>query len=390
MELLREFFKKGDLVLLSLCLCASSFGIMMIYSATRWEGSDRGVMVQALATGIGVCLYILITAIDFELLTKRFWKFIIFFNIVFIASVLTPLGTDNGSGNRNWLSIPGVPMDIQPNEIVKMSYILVTAFIISRIQENEQDISSMLSLGKLASHSLMMVGVIAVICGDMGMCMVYIAITIAMAWAGGVKARYFVAGFSALGAIAFVLWRFILPQTAYWEDYRIVRFRVLFDHNLYPEGIGWHQTRSILALGSGQLTGQGYMQGLQTQSASSASLPARHTDFIFSVIGEELGLLGCMGVIILLSLIILRCVWVANKAGTYFSAYVVMGIAGMLMAQVFFNVGMCLYVLPVMGLTLPFFSYGGSSVITLYMAMGMVSSLRARALPSWIRDRGQL
>ena len=93
---------------------------------------------------------------------------------------------------------------------------------------------------------------------------------------------------------------------------------------------------------------------------------------------------------LVLALIILRCYWVGRNASSPFSAYVSMGIAGMLLAQVFFNVGMCLYILPVMGLTLPFFSYGGSSIITLYTAMGIVSSIRARTLPSWLRDRNQL
>ena len=105
---------------------------------------------------------------------------------------------------------------------------------------------------------------------------------------------------------------------------------------------------------------------------------------------EELGMVGCLLLLLVLALIILRCYWVGRNASSPFSAYVSMGIAGMLLAQVFFNVGMCLYILPVMGLTLPFFSYGGSSIITLYTAMGIVSSIRARTLPSWLRDRNQL
>ena len=140
----------------------------------------------------------------------------------------------------------------------------------------------------------------------------------------------------------------------------------------------------------GQLTGQGYLNGTQTQASYSAALPARQTDFIFSVCGEELGMVGCLLLLLVLALIILRCYWVGRNASSPFSAYVSMGIAGMLLAQVFFNVGMCLYILPVMGLTLPFFSYGGSSIITLYTAMGIVSSIRARTLPSWLRDRNQL
>ena len=142
-----------------------------------------------------------------------------------------------------------------------------------------------------------------------------------------------------------------------------------------------------LAIGSGQLFGQGYLNGVQTQSPSSQALPARHTDFIYAVCGEELGLVGCMALLLLLSLIVLRCIWVGRHASSPFNAYVCMGMAGMLLAQITFNVGMCLFILPVMGLTLPFISYGGSSIITLFAAMGIVSSVKARTLPSWLRDR---
>ena len=131
----------------------------------------------------------------------------------------------------------------------------------------------------------------------------------------------------------------------------------------------------------------GYLQGKQTQSALSQNLPARHTDFIFSVCGEELGLLGCCVVLLLLFAIILRCVWVSRQAKSRMSAYIAMGIAAMLMIQTMLNVGMCLYVAPVIGLTLPFFSYGGSSTLTLFVAMGMVSGIKMRPLPSWLKDR---
>ena len=150
--------------------------------------------------------------------------------------------------------------------------------------------------------------------------------------------------------------------------------------------MGLQQTRSLLAIGSGQIFGKGYLQGSMTQSTTGA-LPARDTDFIFAVCGEELGMVGCLALLLLLSLIILRCIWVARNASSPFHAYVAMGMAGMLLIQVAANVGMCLFIFPVMGLTLPFFSYGGSSIITLYAAMGIVSSIKARNLPSWLRDR---
>ena len=173
-----------------------------------------------------------------------------------------------------------------------------------------------------------------------------------------------------------------------------MRFRVVVEHlkgnNLDPQGRGWHQTRSLLAIGSGQLTGMGWMKGFVTHSTRSDSLPERHTDFIFAVCGEEFGLVGCCAVLLVLLAIILRCVWVSRRAKSHMSAYIAMGIAAMLMAQTIINVAMCLYIGPVVGLTLPFFSYGGSSTLTLFIAMGLVSGIKMRPLPSWLKDRSQL
>ena len=169
-----------------------------------------------------------------------------------------------------------------------------------------------------------------------------------------------------------------------------MRFRVVFDHTLDPQGKGFQQSRSILAIGSGRLFGQGYLNGLQTQALNESALPARHTDFIFAVCGEELGMVGCILLLLILSAVVIRCIWVAHQASTPFQAYICMGMAGMLLFQIILNVGMCLYVLPVMGLTLPFISYGGSSILTMFAAMGLVSSVKAQTLPSWLKDRSKL
>ena len=145
-----------------------------------------------------------------------------------------------------------------------------------------------------------------------------------------------------------------------------------------------------MAIGSGGLTGTGFLQGRVTQSANSWSLPERNTDFIFSVCGEEFGLIGCCALLLVLSLIILRCVRISRHAPDHLSAYIALGFAGMLMTQIIINVAMCLYVGPVVGLTLPFISYGGSSVLTMYACMGIVSGVKMRTLPSWIKDRSEL
>jgi len=385
----REFVRKGDMILLSLCLLASGFGLVLIFSATQYFETSRFVFVQLIAILLGVIAYILLTFVDFQLFVEKNWKLLLVFNVVFILLLLTPLGEDYDSGNLNWLVIsriiPGFPMDVQPNEIVKIPFMLLLALQITKIQEREQDISSLPSILQIGGHTVFMLGLIAAVCGDMGMCVIYMVIFVAMAWVSGVNLRWFVVVGGGLILAVVIVWLFILPETSYWTDYRIMRFRVVFDHALDPQGKGFQQSRSILAIGSGRLFGQGYLNGMQTQSTNSAALPARHTDFIFSVCGEEFGLVGCTALLLILALIVLRCVWVSRHASSPFSAYVCMGMAGMLLAQITFNVGMCLYVLPVMGLTLPFISYGGSSIITLYACMGIVSSVKAKPMPSWLR-----
>lgn len=386
----REFFKKGDLILLSLCLLASGYGLLLIYSATRYEGGYKSVIVQFIGIILGIVAYMLLTFVDLQLFIDKNWRPTLIASIVLILLLLTPLGLSAG-GNLNWLAIskiiPGFPLNLQPNEIVKLPFILLLSLQITKIQEQERDISSLPSLIQIGGFTVFMLGLIAVVCGDMGMCVVYMVIFAFMAWASGVKLRWFILVIGGAVAAVVILWLFVLPETSLWNDYRIMRFRVVLDHDLDPQGYGFQQTRSILAIGSGQLFGQGYLHGDYTQSSYSHTLPARQTDFIFAVCGEELGLVGCMLLLLILASVILRCIWVGRHASSPFDSYVCMGVAGMLLIQITLNVGMCLYVLPVMGLTLPFISYGGSSIITLFAAMGMVSSVKARTLPSWLRDK---
>ena len=384
----REFIRKGDLILLSLCLAASGFGLLLIYSATRYQDNNKAILVQLIGILLGVIAYFLITFLDLQLFAEKNWVFLLGFSVVFILLLLTPFGKSVG-GNLNWLTLDPIikdfPINIQPNEVVKIPFILILALQLSNLQA-KGDVSSIASVAQFGGFTLFMLALIAAVCGDMGMCVIYMMIFVIMAWSAGVKLRWFILVGGGIVAAVVIAWLFILPETSLWTDYRIMRFRVVFDHELDPMDKGFQQTRSILALGSGKLLGQGYMKGLQTQSSIESALPARHTDFIFSVCGEELGMVGCVILLLLLSSIVIRCIWIANQASTPFYAYVCMGMAGMLLFQIIFNVGMCLYVLPVMGLTLPFFSYGGTSVMTLFACMGIVSSVKAKTLPSWLRN----
>ena len=383
---IKEFWKKGDVILLGLCLATSTFGLALIYSATQYQQSIKPVIIQAIAILLGVVAYVLLTFVDFQLFTEKRWKLMLIGSLLLLLLLLSPWGVER-YGNRNWIQIPHFPMMIQPNEIVKIPFILVLALQIIKIQDRGYSISSVPSVMQIAGFTVFMLGLIAAICHDMGTCAVYIMIFAFMAWAAGVKLRWFVlVGGGAVLAVVI----FCLPETRWWTDYRIMRFRVVLDHSLDVRGKGWHQTRSILAIGSGKLFGQGYLKGIQTHSPNSSALPVRDSDLIFAVCGEELGFVGCMALLLLLSGVVLRCIWVGRHASSPFSAYVCMGMAGMLLSQITFNVGMCLYVLPVMGLTLPFVSYGGSSILTLFAAMGIVSSVKARPMPSWLRDRSQV
>lgn len=260
----------------------------------------------------------------------------------------------------------------------------------SRLEE--KGISRPSSVFQIAGHALFMFALIAVASGDFGMGLTYLLIFVVMAWAAGVKKRWFLLALGAAVVGGLLIWPHISKL------YFAKRISVVIDHilgnpdTLYEQmqGIGWQQSSSILAIGSGGLTGQGYLRGIQTQSSSEWSLNACYTDEIFAVCGEEFGLIGCLILMVLLISIIARCVWVASRANSKHAAVITMGYAGMLLVQVGINVGMCLYLVPLVGLTLPFVSYGGSSILTMYAAMGAVSSVKMRSLPSWLRDRSRL
>lgn len=384
---IRDFFKKGDVLLLLLCLIASAMGLVLIYSATNYLGTLSYVKKQAAFICLGVVAYVVITFLDVEFLLEKWWKVFLVAGI-FIILLIAPFGRADDTGNKSWVFLPGIPFGFQPGEFAKLIYIMLMSWLLNR--ERPLGVSRFSAIMKYLVLMGVFAGALAYLSHDFGMVLVYLFLFIVLAWVGGVNKWWFITVGSGLVGTVLLLWNVILPRTSFWNDYRILRFRVVFDHSLDPLGKGWQQSRSLLAIGSGGLTGMGFLNGRQTQSASRENLPARHTDFIFSVCGEEFGLIGCCAVLLILLLIILRCIWVSRRAKSPMSAYIAMGFAGMLMIQTMINVAMCLYVGPVIGLTLPFFSYGGSSTLTLFIATGIVSSIKARPLPSWLKDRSRL
>lgn len=378
--ILADFIQQADLVLLGLCCAATLYGMVLIASATHYmdtsgmSGMMRYVGVQGVALLLGLCAYVFMSMIDVEIVLKK-WKWVVAFNIVFIGLLVTPLGVGSDTtGNQAWLKIPAIPFQIGPAEIVKITFTLLLAKQLEWLREEKRDLRSFPSAAMVAGHTLLLMGYYVVISGDMGNALTFFFIFLCMSFAAGFALRWFALLFAGGGAAFAAAWALELIP-----GYMMDRFRVLFDHSYDALDTGWQQTRSLMAIGSGGIFGQGYMQGTQTQSSYPPSLPNRWTDFIFSVCGEELGLIGCLLVIALLTAIIVRVLLVARNAQTPLHCYICVGMAAMLIYQTVINIGMCLFVMPTIGVTLPFFSYGGSSLLTLFAAMGVVSGIKKRS-----------
>ena len=219
------------------------------------------------------------------------------------------------------------------------------------IRQNK--ISHISTVLRLAVITVFMFGLIVVASEDLGVALQYLFIFVIMAFVGGVSLLWFLGAGAVLLVASPFLWQFLSYD-------RRSRIWVLFDPRIDPlaQDQRYQMNRSLRALQNGGVTGQGLYHGTMVQSGS---IPAQHTDLIFSSIGEELGMLGCMAVLILLTAIIIRIIHVGIKSGNYMNRLICVGIAGMLTAQVFINIGVCIGLVPVIGLTLPFFSYGGGS-----------------------------
>ena len=391
-EITGDLVRQTDMLLWSLCSAATLYGMLLILSATHtvYRGSLKYVIVQGAGWCIGTAAYFLLSGIDIVELSKK-WKWILGFNIGLILLLLTPLGLVR-NGNRAWLGVNTIgaklgiealknfPITFQPAEIVKITFILLLAYQLVHLSET-RDLKRFTNVIQPTAHVVFMFCFYYVISHDAGSGLVYLFIFVCMAFAAGFAARWLVLGIggAAVGLVA--AWKLRLLRGD-WYD----RIMVVLDHSYQPQKAGWQQTRGMIALGSGGLTGQGLFHGTQTQSPYRASLPERQTDYIFCVCGEELGFIGCLAVIAILLAIVIHCFAVARDANTKLESLVCVGMAGMLIFQTVANIGMCLFLLPVVGLTLPFFSYGGSSIVTLYAAMGIVSGIKKRSRPEWLMN----
>ena len=366
-----DFFRKGDMILLGLCIATTLYGLVILSSVTADARATRFVVIQLVAAVLGIFLYAVISSIDLDLIMEYRLPLVIF-NVCFLL-LLIPFGVEHG-GNRSWLKFPGFPVEIQVAEILKTTYILIAASVMSAHQNR---LSKFWSVMHMVLHLGILVGLNMVLSKDAGVSLIFVFIFIGMTFAGGVSKGWFIAALSGITAGLPLIWNYVL------KDHQKTRFMVLFDPSLDPNAIDerWHSNQALLSLTGGGLTGQGLYNGRRTQSNGIGALQAQHTDYIFSAVGEELGFIGCMAIILLEFAIIARIIYVGTHTPDFARRVVCFGAAAALIFQVTINIGMNLGVMPVIGLTLPFISYGGSSILSLYAMLGLVSGVCARPSP---------
>lgn len=369
---LRDFVHRADMFLFTMSVICALYGIVVIASATKSyeNGSAQFVIVQTLALVLGILLFIAMTVIDVDIFAQH-WTWLYGLSALLLLSLI-PFGAVSDTGNNGWLRFFGI--GIQPTEIVKLAFIIVLAKQLAYLKDYK-NLNSVTSVAQIVGHFILMFGLILVTAQDLGSALVYFFIFAVMLFVAGVKIYWFIMGAAAIACMVPIFWTYFL------EDYQRNRILAPYDSSIDPDntGINWQQNQSKIALASGQLTGTGLGEGTQSQSNA---IPGKHTDFIFAVIGEELGLIGACLVLLLLMIIVVRCIQVGLRSGSTMSMLVCFGVTATVVFQTFENVGMCIGIAPVVGITLPFFSYGGSSLFSMFAAMGLVSGIKYRPKPA--------
>lgn len=356
-----DFVRESDKVLLSLLFVAAGYGCVAVFSATHYMESLRPFIVHTFCLVAGFGVVLVGSLIEYTSFMK-IWPIFAFIGLVPVILTFfigyAPAGTDD----KAWLNLGFTTF--QPSELLKICFVISFS---AHLTKAGKDINKIKILIPLCIH-----GAIPVILihfqGDDGTALVFAVMFVLMLWSAGVSWKYFVTAFLALIVSSPIIYFFIMNDT------HRERLKNMFDIDADIKGVGWQQYRGRQALANGGFFGQGYLKGDLTQIGKSG-VPEGHNDFIFVTIGEELGFLGCLAVIIILGAICIRCLQIAKLSAKNEGKYICVGIFAMLFAQVVINIGMCTSVTPVIGVTLPFFSAGGTSLICLYSGMALVHNV---------------
>ncbi len=357
----KDKLKHVDPILLVCTALLSGISILTIFGAVDTFGKNKLVMQIAMAIAGTVALFI-IANIDYRFFVDRFAIPMFLLSVLILAITLTPLvGNDMGTANRSWLNIPIIDIAIQPSEFVKIAFLCTFAKHIELVKNRINHPKTLLGL---LLHAGVIVGLI-LISGDLGVTLVYVGIIAFMLYFARLSIWYFV-GVGVTGAIAFpFLWTFLRPD----QQNRII---FGFQPELDPKGVGMQPLMSRDMIASGGLFGRGLMKG-----GIYEDMPAALTDFIFSTICEKFGFVGGLLVVVVLAVMVIRLIWIAVTSRNFVGKLICGGIAAVIILQSVENLWMCLGMVPVVGITLPFVSAGGSSLFAMYFLMGLAHSVYA-------------
>ena len=357
------FWKGTDKLLLFLCLLASSAGVLMVTSAT-WHTMKEGALIprdsvaMIVAVLMGLIIAMVISFIDIDIFAKSWYIWGALGIILMVIVLLFGEAPSNRTDARTWINL-GFFL-FQPSELVKIFFVTTFAVHLDAVRD---ELNRVRNVALLVLHALIPFVLVA-ISGDDGSALVFLFIAFAMLFIAGIKWQYIVGVFALAAAAVPLLW-FQL------NDFQKQRFIVIVDPEKYP-ATAYQQNLGLQALSNGGILGKGLFKGPYTQSGA---VPVSESDMIFTVIGEELGILGCVAAIALIGVVIFRILRDAKAAIAGPAQYIGFGIASMIAIQTFINIAMCLRIGPVIGITLPFFSAGGSANLSLYIGLGLIFSI---------------
>lgn len=360
-----KFFKETDKITFITALIASAYGLILVYSATHrtlTEGQiiSSDIKSMVISISVGIVFAILVSNVDYEIIGKL-WPFIAFGCVVLMIVTRifgkAPPGRDDA---KSWLDLGFV--QFQTSEVVKVGFIITFSYHIDKVKHKINDFKQILLLG---IHGLIPIGLV-VMTGDAGSALIFVLIFAGMLFMANVKIWYFICGICASLSAFLLAWKF-----GFIKEIQRQRIVGLFFPEEYKT-VMYQQENAKIAMGSGGFFGKGFLQGDFTQGGK---VPENQNDMILSVAGEEFGFLGAAIVVLLLIILIVRIFFNGFRARDNVGFMMCSGVAVMLFAQMVVNIGMELSLLPCIGITLPLFSAGGSSSLSVYMAIGLVLSI---------------
>ena len=354
---LKDRLKNLDFIIIFCAIGMNLMSLLVLYGGSNVWGM-RFFTVQTIASILGIICMLILAYLDYDAIISKMAVPIFIASILLMATVLL-FGVDNGMGNRNWIRIPGVPFTLQPSEFVKITFIITFSRHINHVKENINHIKNVLLL---ALHGGIIMGLV-LMTGDLGSTLVFAAIMAVMLFCGGLSIWYFVGAFAFIVIMSPVLWNLM-------EDYQRNRIIFGFAPELDPLKSGYQSLLSRAAISAGGLTGSGMFGGSVFEP-----LPQKESDFLFAVLCEKFGFIGGAIYIILMSVMVIRLIILAGRARKDYGALICIGVCALFVAQTLENIGMCLAMLPVVGITLPFCSHGGSSMLAVYIYLGFVMSI---------------